>query len=127
MKYIKKFEDVYYGQGLQGCTMNYKERKDFHCGVETGEIVKLDKDYIKNLDEINWGITTNGYFKHDSFTDEQLNKEYVLVNFDSNYGYVLRNIGTNKRDFLGWVPPEYIRHLTEEELELRNNIIKYNI
>lgn len=102
-----------YNEFLNG---NYKERKDFHCGVKTGEIVKLDKDYIKNLDN----ITT---LRSIRITDEQLNKEYVLVNFDTNYGYALRNMGTDKLDFLGWVPPEYIRHLNDEEI----NAKKYNI
>ena len=115
MKYIKTFESS---------NMFYKkDRPEFKTGVHDGDIVKLDRDYLKTLDSIDWDYDLDGNPMKHGFTEEELNKEYVLVNFDFNYGYALRNINSTMRDFLGWVPPKFIRHLNELELNMK----KYNL
>lgn len=123
MRYLKTYE-------------LFKRRDDFETDVNSGDIVKLDKDYIKSRDDIDW--SDHQGVKRD-FTEKELDGFYVLVNFDSNYGYALRRVNlmktsNDKMDFLGWVPPRFIRHITPEEKEEYNkyidflkNLDKYNL
>lgn len=134
--FIKESKDIWQRKSTKDESYGpiyYIKRDDFHCGVNDGDIVKLDKEYIQNLDfiqfrpqrknDINW-----------KFKDSDYEKEYVLVNYEYYYGYALRNVFSHDTDFMGWVPTGYVRHLTEEEMEdylYRKNVIenskKFNI
>lgn len=102
MKHIKKYESKTF----------YQNRPEFHHSVENGDVVKLDRDYIESLDKIDW----DGNSHYDSFSEEDYSKEYYLINYDWDYGFALRKTKEVSHNFLGWVPPMYVRHLTEEEM-----------
>jgi hypothetical protein len=110
MKYLKTYE--------------YRERKDLHPELENGEIVKLDREYIENINPL-----VNQFAWRDSngattrpFTEKEFEREFRLIFFDPHYGYSVKEISPND-NFFGWIPPEYLRSLNQFELDTN----KYNL
>jgi len=113
----------------------YYIKRDFKSGVYDGDIVKLDRKYIENLDDISWRLHKTGKTNR-KFTDEEYDDFYTLINYEWYYGYALRKAFSNivDLDIIGWVPTGYIRHLTKKEkIEYKNKkemietINKYNL